>query len=63
MVPTTYAKSLGGKNYDVAYPREFTEHVKKDEKLDKAVSHPYLIPLYLSFATSTQRINATVAYV
>ncbi|KAI0390239.1 hypothetical protein F5Y17DRAFT_73667 [Xylariaceae sp. FL0594] len=36
MLPTSYAKSLGGKNYDVAYPRDFVGHVKKDESLDKA---------------------------
>ncbi|KAI8628652.1 hypothetical protein F5Y19DRAFT_476197 [Xylariaceae sp. FL1651] len=36
--PGFYSKALGGTNYDIAYPRNFQENVKKDEKLDKAVS-------------------------
>ncbi|KAI1813890.1 hypothetical protein GGS20DRAFT_551029 [Poronia punctata] len=35
MLPQNYSKSLGGKVYDIAYPREYLESVKKDESLTK----------------------------
>ncbi|KAI0911558.1 hypothetical protein F4823DRAFT_295731 [Ustulina deusta] len=41
-VPGVYAKSLGGKNYDIANPRRFAENVQKDENLDKATKEKIL---------------------
>ncbi|KAI3337121.1 hypothetical protein HD806DRAFT_27736 [Xylariaceae sp. AK1471] len=41
-VPGIYSKALGGKNYDIAYPRNFVDAVKTDQKLDKATKNKIL---------------------
>ncbi|KAI0115961.1 hypothetical protein GGR51DRAFT_502763 [Nemania sp. FL0031] len=41
-LPGVYSKSLGGKNYDLASPRQYVENVLKDEKLPQATKNKIL---------------------
>ncbi|KAI1265398.1 hypothetical protein F5Y18DRAFT_51044 [Xylariaceae sp. FL1019] len=38
-LPGFYAKSLAPKTYDIAYPRQFSESVQKDQSLSKQVKN------------------------